>query len=78
MEVSFRSYILIRSCSDWALPATPALQTWTQSGGLYIGGDQSAFFARYPAPVTAVVSSRFLSRDTFANRLLQTYTFVPQ
>jgi len=33
---------------------TPALQTWTQSTGLYIGGDQSAFFARYPAPVTAV------------------------
>jgi len=33
---------------------TPALQTWTQSNGLYIGGDQSAFFARYPAPVTAV------------------------
>jgi hypothetical protein len=33
---------------------TPALQTWTQSTGLYIGGDQSAFFARYPAPVTPV------------------------
>lgn len=33
---------------------TPALQTWTQSTGLYIGGDQGAFVARYPAPATAV------------------------
>lgn len=33
---------------------TPALQTWTQSTGLYIGGDQAAFVARYPAPATAV------------------------
>lgn len=33
---------------------TPALQTWTQSTGLYIGGDQGAFVARFPAPVIAV------------------------
>lgn len=33
---------------------TPALQSFTQSTGLYIGGDQSAFFARFPAPVTAI------------------------
>jgi len=33
---------------------TPALQTWTQSTGLYIGGDQGAFVSRYPAPATAV------------------------
>jgi hypothetical protein len=33
---------------------TPALQTWTQSTALYIGGDQSAFHSRYPAPVTGV------------------------
>jgi hypothetical protein len=33
---------------------TPALQLWTQSTGLYAGGDMNAFFARYPAPVIAI------------------------
>jgi hypothetical protein len=47
--------------------ATPALQTWTQSTGLYIGGDQSAFFARYPAPVTPVVSLRYRFHSCFTN-----------
>jgi len=40
---------------------TPAIQTWTQSGGLYFGGDQGAFFSRYPAPVTGV-TYKFVSQ----------------
>ncbi|KAG8942476.1 hypothetical protein FRC04_003644 [Tulasnella sp. 424] len=32
----------------------PTMNVWTQSTGLYAGGDQGAFFSRYPAPVTAV------------------------
>jgi hypothetical protein len=32
----------------------PPIQTWTQSTGLYFGGNSNAFFARYPAPVTLV------------------------
>jgi hypothetical protein len=44
------------------LPATPATQMFTQSTGLYVGGDKDAFFARFPAPVTTIVSPRFPSR----------------
>ncbi|KAH8814554.1 hypothetical protein DL96DRAFT_416441 [Flagelloscypha sp. PMI_526] len=32
----------------------PDLQVWTQSTGLYAGGDKAAFVARYPAPATSV------------------------
>jgi len=33
---------------------SPVVQQWTQSTGLYSGGDQNAFFARFPAPVTSL------------------------
>ena len=39
-----------------SVPASPALQYWTQSTGLYVGGSEAAFVARYPAPATFVVS----------------------
>nr|QOL01168.1 putative extracellular protein CSOL_087 [Pseudococcomyxa simplex] len=32
--------------------STPTVFYWTQSGGMYMGGDQQAFFNRYPATVT--------------------------
>ena len=57
MEVRFfialhLALVLIR------LAAYPEQQVWTQSAGLYVGGDKGAFYARYPAPVTPIVSPR--------------------
>lgn len=36
--------------------AKPTIHVFAQSTGLYVGGDQAAFFMRYPAPVTSIVS----------------------
>ena len=53
------------------LSASPAEQFFTQSNGLYVGGDQSAFAARYLAPVTSIVSPGFRFRDASANSFLR-------
>ena len=47
--------------------APPTEQFFTQSFGLYVGGDQNAFHTRYPAPVTPIVSPVFLSCDPFVD-----------
>ena len=49
------------------LSACPKEEFFTQEYGLYVGGDQDAFFNKYPAPVTPIVSPGFVSRDVFSN-----------
>ena len=36
--------------------ASPTEQFFTQSTGLYVGGNADAFHSRFPAPVTLIVS----------------------
>jgi len=52
--------------------ATPAIEYFAQSTGLYFGGDANAFHARYPAPVTLLVSYDW----HFAVRLLTPFLDV--
>lgn len=46
----------------WVNPdgTTPNIQYWTQSTGLYFGGDEAAFVARYPAPAK-LIKFKFVS-----------------
>ena len=40
--------------------AAPSISIFTQSTAIYAGGDPAAFLARYPSPVTTIVSGPFL------------------
>ena len=52
---------------------------WAQSIALYVGGDMNACSARYPVPVTPIVSPHhriYLSAHSI-NFLPQTFKFIP-
>ena len=55
----------VRGRSDWAVAASPKEHMWTQSTGLYVGGDQKAFTDVYSGPVIPVVSQRFPPLEAF-------------
>jgi hypothetical protein len=50
-----------------SIPALPAVEYFLQSNLIYIGGDADAFHARYPAPVTPIVSLESLPCYALAN-----------
>lgn len=66
---------------DSCKKAAPSTAIFTQSGYIYAGGDQGSFTARYPSPVTALVSDPQLNVFLYVGvgrwlEFMQTLTFV--